>query len=194
MQIGIKVGDVMTRTFVSVLPNISVSKCSKEMLSKKVGSLIVKEGQKLLGILTEGDVIRAIAKRKDLSKIKAKEIMTKKLVTASPGEDLLTALKQMKSKKVRWLPVTVKNRIIGLITVKDIIVMEPKLFEMVAEFTPIREEAKKIRIINARKSRKKLEMGEVWVKEGVCQECGAYNILYQRDGSLICEACKDNLE
>ncbi|MFC1685500.1 cyclic nucleotide-binding/CBS domain-containing protein [Nanoarchaeota archaeon] len=194
MKIGIKTGDIMTRTFVSVSPNVSVAVCSKEMLSKKVGSLIVKEGQKLLGILTEGDVIKAIAMKNELSKIKAREIMTKKVVTVSPNEDLYGALKKMKVKKVRWLPVTVKGRVIGLITVKDIIVLEPRLFDIVAEFTPIREEAKKIKTIQARRSKKALQMGEVWIREGACQECGAYGVLYQRDGALICEDCKDNLE
>ncbi len=194
MKIGIKVGDVMTRTFVSVSPSISVSKCSKEMLSKKVGSLIVKEGQKLLGILTEGDVIKAIAKHKDLSKIKAREIMTKKVVTVSPNEDLDSALKKMRTKKVRWLPVTIKGRVIGLITVKDAIVMEPKLFETVAQLMPIREEAKKIKMIKARKNKKALQMGDVWAREGTCQECGAYDVLYNKDGMLICESCKDNME
>ena len=113
MKLGIKVGDVMTRTFVSVSPNLSVSKCSKEMLSKKVGSLVVKDNQKLLGILTEGDVIKAIVKHKNLDKIKAKEIMTKKVVTAGPNEDLYSAILKMKSKKVRWLPITIKGRVIG---------------------------------------------------------------------------------
>ena len=153
MKTGIKTGDIMTRIFVSILPNTTVSQCSKEMLSKKVGSLIVKDGQKLLGILTEGDIIKAIAKRKDLTKIKAKEVMTKKVVTVSPNEDLYVALKKMKGKKIRWLPVVVKGRVIGLITIKDIIVLEPKLFDIVAEFTPIREEAKKIKLIKARKNK-----------------------------------------
>lgn len=183
----------MTRTFVSVSPNIFVSECSKMMLSKKVGSLIIKDGQKLMGILTEGDVIKSLAKRKDLTKIKAKEIMTKKVITIGPNEDIYVALKKMKSSKIRWLPVTIKGRVIGLITVKDIIVIEPKLFEIVAGFMPIREEANKIKLIKARKDRKALEMGEVWIKEGPCHECGAYGVLYQRDGMLICEDCKDNL-
>jgi len=194
MKIGIKVGDIMTRTFVSVTPNVTVSQCSKEMLSKKVGSLIVKEGQKLLGILTEGDIIKAIGKRKNLTKIKAKEVMTKKVDTIGPNEDMYSALKKMKNKKIRWLPVTIKGRVIGLLTVKDIIVLEPKLFDIVAEFTPIKEESKKLKIIQARKNKKAAQMGEVWVREGACQECGAYGVLYQHEGSLICEDCKDNLE
>ncbi len=194
MKVGIKAGDVMTRTFVSVSPETSAAQCAKEMIQKKVGSLIVKENQNLVGILTEGDIIRSIAKKKDLSKIKAKEVMTRKVVTISPNEDIYQALTKMKGKKIRWLPVTVQGRVIGMITVKDIVVIEPELYDIVAEFTPIKEEEKKLRMIEMRKKKKALEMGEVWAKEGECQECGAYGVLYKFDGRLICEDCKDLLE
>jgi len=193
MKIGIKVGDVMTRIFVSVSPEMSVAQCSKEMISKKVGSLIVKDDQHLKGILTEGDVIKAIARKKDLSKTKAKDAMTKKVVTVGPSEDIYSALMKMRAKKVRWLPVTVKGRVIGLLTVKDILVIEPSLFDIVAEFTPIKEEEKKLRMIAMRKKRKPLERGELWVREGTCHECGAYGVLYNIDGRLLCEDCKDEL-
>jgi len=143
MKTGIKAGDVMTRSFVSVLPKTTVSDCSKQMLSKKVGSLIVSEGQKLLGILTEGDIVRSLAKKRDLTKIMAKDIMTKKIVSVGPNVDMMDALNKMKSKKIRWLPVTTKGRIIGLLTIKDIIVLEPALFDIVANFTKIKDEKKK---------------------------------------------------
>ena len=194
MKIGVKIGDVMTRTFVSVAPNATVSQCSKEMISKGVGSLIVKEGQKLMGILTEGDIIRAIGKKKDLTKIKASEIMTRKVTTVGPNDDMYEALNKMKAKKVRWLPVTIKGRVIGLLTIKDVLVIEPSLFDIVSEFTPIKEEEKKLKLVEMRKKQKTLEMGEVWVKEGECQECEAYGVLYSKDGRLICEACKEEEE
>jgi signal-transduction protein with cAMP-binding, CBS, and nucleotidyltransferase domain len=194
MKVGIKAGDVMTRTFVSVSPNTTAADCAKQMIQKKVGSLIVGEKQKLVGILTEGDIIKAIAKMRDLTKIKASEIMTRKVVTLSPSDDIYDALVKMKQKKIRWLPVTVQGRVIGMITIKDIVVIEPELYDIVAEFTPIKEEEKKLKMIELRKRKKALEMGEVWVKEGECQECEAYGVLYNKGGMLICEDCKDLLE
>ena len=194
MKIGVKIGDVMTRTFVSVTPQATVAQCSKEMISKGVGSLIVKEGQKLIGILTEGDIIRAIGKKKDLTKIKASDIMTRKVTTVGPNDDMYEALNKMKAKKVRWLPVTIKGRVIGLLTIKDVLVIEPSLFDIVSEFTPIKEEEKKLKLVEMRKKQKNLEMGEVWVKEGECQECEAYGVLYSKDGRLICEECKEEEE
>lgn len=195
MKIGIKVGDIMTRLFVSVSQESSVSECSKEMITKKVGSLIVKENQHLKGILTEGDVIRAIAKHKDLDKVKASDIMTKKVVTVSPSEDIYDALLKMKKYQIRWLPVMIKNKIIGLLTEKDILVIEPSLFDIVAEHIPIREEAKKMKIIQARKKMPESEgEKEVWTEEGMCQECGNFDVLYNVDGRFLCEECKEEIE
>jgi CBS domain-containing protein len=194
MKIGVKVGDVMTREFISVSPDTPVSICSKIMIAKKVGSLIVKTGQKLEGIMTEGDIIKAIAKSKNLSKIKARDIMTKKVVTIGPSEDMYEALKKMRGKKIRWLPVTVKGNVIGMLTVKDILRIEPSLFDIVSEFTPIKEEEEKFKAIALRKKRKAEAEGELWSKEGECEECGAYGVLYNVDGKLICEECKDESE
>ncbi|MEM2956437.1 MAG: CBS domain-containing protein [Candidatus Pacearchaeota archaeon] len=194
MKIGIKVGDVMTRNFISVTPDTSISECSKIMISNKVGSLIVKTDQKLEGILTEGDIIRAIAKSKNLSKIKAKDIMTRHVITISPSEDMYEALKKMKGKKIRWLPVIVKSRVIGMLTVKDILKIEPSLFEIVREFTPIKEEEEKYKAIKLRKRRESLARGDIWAKEGECEECGAFGLLYNVDGRLLCEECKDEEE
>jgi len=193
MKIGIKVGDVMTRVFASVSPSMSVSECSKEMITKKVGSLIVCDGQRLEGILTEGDVIKAIAKFKDLEKVKASDIMTKKVQTISPGEDIYDALLKMKKYVIRWLPVTVKGKIIGLLTEKDILVIEPSLFDIVAEHIPIREEHKKMKTIELRKKNPESETG-LWTEEGECQECGNFDVLYNVDGRMLCEDCKEEIE
>jgi len=195
MKIGVKVGDVMTRNFVAVSPEISISECSKIMIANKVGSLIVKSAKQILeGILTEGDIISVIAKSKNLEKIKAKDVMTKKVLTISPSEDMYEALKKMRGKKIRWLPVVIKDRVIGMLTVKDIIKIEPSLFDIVAEFQPIREEQEKLKAIKQRKKRM-LEVGEEEKgDEGQCEECGNYGPIYKVDGKTICESCKDETE
>jgi len=194
MKIGVKVGDVMTRNFISVTPDMTVSECSKIMISNKVGSLIVKSDGRLDGIMTEGDVIKAIALKKDLSKVKARDIMTTKVVTINPSADMYEALKKMRGKKIRWLPVTVKNKVIGMLTVKDILRIEPSLFDIVSEFTAIREETEKLKTISMRKKRKSEAEGEIWSKEGECEECGSFNVLYNIDGRYICEECKEEEE
>jgi len=190
MKIGIKVGDVMTRNFVSVKPDTKIPQCSKEMINKRVGSLVVKTNRKLEGILTEGDIVRALAANKDISKIRAKDIMSKKIVTIGPSEDIYDALVVMRNKKIRWLPIAIKGDVIGMLTIKDILKIEPSLFDIVSEMNPIKEESEKMRSVRMRKKGSE----ELWMKEGECEECESYGILYNVDGRMICGECKEREE
>lgn len=183
MKIGVKVGDIMTRNFFSVKPETSILDCAKSMVKKRVGSLILKEGDELKGIITEGDIIWAMTKKskKELSKVKASEIAPKKLVTINPSADLYQALQKMKKTKYRWLPVTINKNIIGFLTLKDVLRIEPGLFETASEIMQIREEGDKL---------KRRRVGEFF-KEGLCEECGDFGLLYKVDSRMICEACRD---
>lgn len=183
MRIGVKVGDIMTRNFISVKPDTSLLECAKKMVKKRVGSLILKENDKLKGIVTEGDIIWALTKksRRELSKIKAHEIAPRKLVTIKPSADLYEALQKMKRTKYRWLPVTIKGNIIGFLTLKDILRIEPSLFDAVSEIMPIKEESEKL---------KRRRAGEKF-SEGLCEECGDFSILYIVDSRRICESCRE---
>jgi CBS domain-containing protein len=180
---GIKVGDIMTRNFVSVSPKISILDCARLMVKKKIGSLIVQENNKIVGILTEGDIIYALAKKpKDLDKVEAIVLARKKLATIKPTEDIADALFKMRKTRFRWLPVVVGNRAVGFITLKDILKIEPALFESINEVMEIKEESSKIRRIKESKQGKKFT-------EGRCEECGNYDILYESNGALVCEHC-----
>ena len=185
MKIGVKVGDIMTREYISVKPEVSILDCAKKMVKKRVGSLILEEKSQLKGIITEGDIIWALTKksRKELGRIKASEIAPKKLVTIKPSADLYDALQKMKKTKYRWLPVTVNKNIIGFLTMKDILRIEPSLFETASEIMQIKEESEKL---------KRAKAGESF-REGLCEECGEFGLLYKIDNRTICEACRDNM-
>lgn len=187
-KIGIKVGDIMTRNFVSVKPDLSVSDCAREMIKKHVGSLVVQENQVLKGILTEKDIVWVVVKRQDLGKIKAEAIMTKRVVSIAPSKDISEAMDRITKTKFRVLPVIVKNRVIGVITLKDILRIQPSLSESLREAIEIKEETEK------QKRSEAALTGETWVKEGECVECGAYGLLYSIDNRLLCESCKDIIE
>ena len=184
-KIGIKVGDIMTRNFISVKPDISISDCAKEMIKKHVGSLIVMENQVLKGILTEKDIVWVVVKKQDLSKIKARDIMTRRVVSIAPGKDISEAMDRITKTRFRVLPVTIQNRVIGVITLKDILRIQPSLSESLRESIQIKEETEK------RKRSEAALTGETWVKEGECVECGAYGLLYNIDNRLLCESCSD---
>ncbi|MGB9708162.1 MAG: cyclic nucleotide-binding/CBS domain-containing protein [Candidatus Pacearchaeota archaeon] len=187
MKTGIKVGDVMTKKFVSVTPDVTIVYCAKLMSKKGVGSLIVKRNQKLKGILTEGDVMKAVAKGLNLKKVTAEKIMTSKVVSIAPSKDLFDAFVAMKKSKVRWLPVIVDGNVIGLLTFNDIVKIQPDLFDIAVQNIKIAEEEEKLERIRAVDEYR-------WVKEGPCQECGVYDLLYKVDGRYLCATCKKHEE
>ncbi len=189
MKIGIKVGDVMTRQLISVKPSEDVINCAREMAAKDVGLVIVMRAGKLLGVLTERDVIWALTKKGDLRKVKASDIMLRKITTIKPSRDIYEALVRMKKQNTRWLPITVNKRVIGVLTINDILRIEPGLFEIAAGNMTIREAEEKMR----RKS-DALEGKTRWLDEGECEKCETFGLLHNLDGSLICEACKDEGE
>ena len=179
MDTGIKVGDLMTRNFIYVAPDTNLKQCAKTMVKKRVGSLIIKEGDKLKGILTEKDIIWAIVKKskKDLKNIQAKSLMKRKVVTIKPGADITEAMQKFKRKKIRRLPVVERGRLIGFLTSKDVLKIDPGLFQMIAETIKIKEETKKL------KRRKAVR------EQGICEECGEFDILYKSEAQVVCETC-----
>ena len=183
MKIGIRVGDIMTRNFISISPEVSLRKAVKLMVKKRISSLILKEGGILKGILTQKDILWALTKKENLKGIKAKDVCTKKITTIRPSADIYDALKLMKKRKFRRLPVVIKKRLVGYLTLKDILKIEPELFEIVKENYAIKEHKEKIK-------RKETEQS---LDEGLCEECGNFDILYNIDGRLICESCRDEM-
>lgn len=180
MEIGIKTGDLMTRNFVYVSPKTTLKECAEVMIKKRVGSLIIKEGDNLWGILTEKDIIWAIVKKsvKDLRKISAKDIAKRKVITIKPSSDAMEALNKMKSEKIRRLPVTENGKVIGMLTLNDILKIEPGLFELFAENFKVKEETEKLRSVSSANR-----------KQGICQDCGKTDILYDCGGESICISC-----
>lgn len=181
METGIKVGDLMTRNFIFVSPDTNLKKCAETMVKKRVGSLIVKIDNELKGILTEKDIIWAIVKKsvKDLDNILAKDLAKRKVITIKPGADIIEALEKMKRDKVRRLPVLENNQVIGMLTLNDILKIDPGLFELISETVHVKEETQKLmkNKINAKR------------KEGTCEECGEINTLYDIDGEWVCVSC-----
>ena len=185
MAIGIKVGDIMTRNFVSVKPETSILDAAKEMIKKRVGSLVIKDKQTMTGLLTEKDIIWAITKKskKEFSDIKARDIAVKKIITVKPSSDLYEALNKMKKYGFRVLPVVSQRRVIGVLTIKDILRIQPDLIDSAKEIMSIKEETDKL---------KRLSVHKKWT-EGLCEECGNIDLLYKTDGQLLCEGCLDSM-
>ena len=144
MKTGYKIGDAMTFKPIIVSPNFTIIECSKLMSEKHVGSLIIKSKNKPLGIITEQDIVRkGVAKGKNFNLTTAKEIMETNLHIVHPDDDIYDALMMMNDYNVRHLPVIHSDKLVGFITIKDILKIEPTLFDLVVSKFEIREEERK---------------------------------------------------
>jgi len=174
-QKKMKVLDVMTKSPVVVGPNETIDKCAKKMIKNKVGSLVVEESKFVKGILTEWDLVnKVIAKSKDAKKTKASEIMSKIPVSIKPDADILEAMKLMNLKKVRRLPVVNNGKLVGLLTIRDILKVQPELINLRLDNWSLREEKNK-------PSR---------FFEGECEECGNFTLLERVGYNVLCDECK----
>ncbi|MDO8459897.1 MAG: CBS domain-containing protein [Nanoarchaeota archaeon] len=182
---SILVGDVMTRNFVSIKPNKSLYDCAKLMEKEDVNSLVVSEGIRLLGILTSRDILRTITKKPlvDLKRITAIDIAIRRVAVIKPSADISEAIIKMRALNFRRLPVVTEGKLIGVITLKDILSAEPGLYEDIRPLMEIREEEQKNR-----------QLSSNWSVEGICDNCGALTDLSAVDGLLICSDCRDEVD
>ena len=144
MKTGISVGDAMSQNPVAIDSNDSVVKASKLMLKKRVGSLLIVQAGELKGLITEKDIVRLIAKGLSPNKTKVSDVMTKKVHTIKPSEDLFEAIKHMKKNKVRRLPVVYRKKLVGLLTETDVLTLQPVLYEMLYDWGNIEASRKKL--------------------------------------------------
>jgi len=182
MKTGYKVGDAMTIHPVTVRKETTLKECADIMAEKHVGSLLIEEKGKIVGIVTEQDMVRkAMANLLDPASTPVKKIMEKELLTISPKKDIYDALKIMRDYNIRHLPVLDKGNFVGFLTIKDILKIQPQLFELIVEKFELREEV-----------RKPVFGGDE--NEGVCEVCGNYSShLEEVNGSKVCPQCKDTL-
>lgn len=119
----IKVEDVMVRNVVKAKPKMTILEAAKIMAAKSVGALpVVDENGKLVGILSERDIVRrVVALEKDPASTLVEEAMTPKPITVKPDYTLADALRIMAQIGIRHLPVVDDSgNLVGIISVKDV--------------------------------------------------------------------------
>jgi CBS domain-containing protein len=117
----VKVGDLAARHLVSVTPGESVRHAARAMAGHEVGSSLVLVGERLAGILTERDVLHAVAKDTDLDATPAETIMTSDVVTVSPDWEVYEAAAEMTDRRIRHLVVSENDRVVGVVSVRDLL-------------------------------------------------------------------------
>ncbi|MCA9485438.1 MAG: CBS domain-containing protein [Nanoarchaeota archaeon] len=181
----ISVGDIMTRNLVTCSPKDTLHDCSKKMAKERINSILITEKNRLLGILTARDVLWAITKKpnSNLKSIRGIDIATRKLAVIKPSADISQALEKMRAANFRRLPVISNGELIGVVTLKDILAIEPGLYhETRSLMDSIKEEDSKLGYAS-----------EPYELEGLCENCGAFSNLLKVDGSSLCEDCREEM-
>jgi len=106
----------------TISPDARVFDALKLMAEKNVGALVVTEGGRLAGILSERDYARkVILLSKSSHDIAVREIMTAKVITVQPGQTVEQCMALMTEKRIRHLPVTEGEKLIGVLSIGDLV-------------------------------------------------------------------------
>src|ERR1700722_10084700 len=106
----------------SIAPNATVFDAIQVMADKNVGALPVVENGRLAGIVSERDYTRkVILKGKSSKETPVRDIMTQELITADAGDSITECLRVMTEKRIRHLPVMEGSKMIGLISIGDLV-------------------------------------------------------------------------
>ena len=114
-----RISDIMTPAALTDRPDDSLVSAARKMREQQTGSLLVTDGDQLLGIITERDVLRAVAEDVPLD-TPISEVMSKDLVTAEPATSLREAARIMTEKWIRHLPVLEAGRLVGIVSQRDL--------------------------------------------------------------------------
>ena len=178
MTTRVLVRDIMNSPVVSASPNDTIHDIAKKMKEENIGSIVIIDKDKPVGIVTDWDIVtRAIVNDSKPSQVKAKDVM-KEIYTIESEESITEAARLLRKHNIKRLGVVYKNRLAGIISSSDVIAVTPDLVEIVSE---------KAAIIR----------GELGIARpasnvsGYCDECSEWSDLLQYDeGTFICEVCR----
>jgi CBS domain-containing protein len=112
--------EICTPNFITVAPEDTLGEVAERMSSKNVGAVVVKDFGRLIGILTERDMLRAMAARVHTSDARVRQWMTEDPVTAPPDMTFEDAQKIMLDKGFRHLPVVDGETILGIVSLRRV--------------------------------------------------------------------------
>ena len=176
MTTRVMVKDVMNSPVITANPNSSVKELANKMSDAKVGSVIIMDNGKPLGIVSDWDIVSKVTIRDELpSRIVARDIM-QPLQTIESEQGITQAARLLRKHNIKRLGVTYKNELVGVISSSDVIAVTPELVDVVSE---------KANVIRGETGRSPAFIS------GYCDECNEWSdYLQHNDGKFTCEECR----
>ncbi|MCV0416333.1 MAG: CBS domain-containing protein [Brevundimonas sp.] len=106
----------------SIAPDLSVARACAELEERRVGALVVCDGERVAGVFSERDVVRALAR--DGAQALDRPVsayMTAKVIFAEPREEMSVLMTRMTDRRIRHLPVMAEGRLAGVISIGDVV-------------------------------------------------------------------------
>ena len=115
--------DSKGKDVVSIDVSSSVEDAIRQMNSRKISAILVTEGEKTVGLFTERDVVRCYmaTNGKSFKEVIMKDAMTANLIVAEQNDDVSEIMSVMIEKNIRHLPVVEKDKVIGMLSIRDIV-------------------------------------------------------------------------
>lgn len=115
-----QVRDVMTQATVTETPQDSLRSAAERMWRQQTGSLLITDQGQLMGIITERDLLRAVALGADPDKTTVDDAMTAEVFTVAPDMPLQEAAREMAARWIRHLPVVEAGNLLGVVSMRDV--------------------------------------------------------------------------
>lgn len=122
LDFKVDVGEIMVKDICTLNPEVSVAKAVRAMLQEHVRCApVVNQDGELEGILTDSDIAFRTTEKEAILERPVAEIMSKDPVSVAPDTDILQVVKLMEERHIRRLPVVEGNKVIGIVSVRDIV-------------------------------------------------------------------------
>ena len=175
MTSGIKAVDIMTTEVVIARPDMVVSEAAQLMNTFRIGGLPVVMRGILVGMLTERDIMKGVvAANKRSSEVLVADVMTTPpKVTATLDEDLSSLAEKIAKFDVTRIPIIDRNnRVVGIVTNRDVVTNSKEFLEILLEQTKV-----------------KGELDEDYAAYGKCELCQQASHLFFKDNRFVCDNC-----
>ncbi len=128
-----KIRDILRhkgRDVVTASKGDSVLYAVRVLVDHNIGGVVVVDGEEVIGILTERDILRLVANKPDeLQTLEVGQVMTRDVIRVAPDDDLADVVEVMTKNRIRHLPVIENGRVAGIVTIGDVV----NAFRRVAE-------------------------------------------------------------
>ena len=173
----VKVHEIMKKSVVTVDPELTLADVAKIMTNNRVGSVVIMDKAKPIGMVTDDDIVGTIAMGKDPKKVKISKLKKKiRFVTTSPDDDVLKVTKKMVKTGIKRVPVIKNGKLVGIVSDKELLLISPELINVLSE-----------------KLKKRVEAVAQPDQEisGICERCESYaDNLKNISGRWLCEECR----